>query len=71
MKLDIRFPIGLLFTLIGALLVIQGLLIGAPGQGTVAGLNLNVYWGAVLVVFGVSMLLLARRHAAALRKAAN
>ena len=62
MKLDIRVPIGLLFTLIGALLVIQGLLTGVAAQGVVVGLNLNVCWGAVLIAFGVSMLLLARRR---------
>jgi predicted cobalt transporter CbtA len=68
MKLDIRIPIGMLFTLIGALLVLQGVVSGAPLQGAAAGLNINVWWGAVVVVFGVGMLLLACRHVAALRK---
>jgi hypothetical protein len=64
MKLDIRVPIGLLFTVIGALLVIQGLLIGASEQPASARSDLDLWWGALLVVFGVGMLLFARRHAA-------
>jgi hypothetical protein len=65
MTLDIRLPMGLLFTLIGALLMIYGITHGA--LSTAGGLNINAYWGAVLIVFGVSMLLLARRAARAHR----
>ncbi|MFI4979119.1 MAG: hypothetical protein ACHQIO_02110 [Nevskiales bacterium] len=61
MKLDIRLPIGLLFTLIGALLMAQGVLVAAPANGVIAGLNINIGWGAVMIVFGVAMLMLARR----------
>ena len=46
-KLDIRIPIGLLFTLIGALLAGYGLLNGAPMRGAAAGFNINAGWGAV------------------------
>jgi hypothetical protein len=70
-RLDIRIPIGWLFTLIGALLVIEGLLTGAPTTGAARGLNINAWWGGVLVVFGVGMLLLARRRAATLCKEAG
>ena len=59
MRLDIRLPLGLLFTLIGALLVIYGITQGFAS--TTGGLNLNADWGAVLILFGVGMLLLARR----------
>jgi len=71
MKLDIRLPIGLLFTLIGALLVSYGLLNGAPVRGAAAGWNIDAWWGAVMVVFGAGMLLFARRHAALLRQGAG
>ena len=71
MKLDIRIPIGFLFTLIGALLVGYGLLNGAPMRGAAVGFNINAEWGAVLVLFGVAMLLLARRHAASARRGAG
>ena len=62
MRLDIRAPIGWLFTLIGALLAGYGLLTGAPSTGTAAGLNINAWWGAVLAVFGIAMLLSTRRR---------
>lgn len=55
MGLDIRWPIGLMFTLIGALLAVFGLAKGA--ESTSLGININLVWGAVLLVFGVLMLL--------------
>jgi hypothetical protein len=55
MGLDIRWPIGLMFTLIGALLAVFGLAKGA--ESTSLGININLIWGAVLLVFGVLMLL--------------
>ena len=61
MGLDIRLPIGLLFTVIGLLLM--GF--GAFGDKTIyqrsLGLNVNLTWGAVLLVFGAIMVILARR----------
>jgi NADH:ubiquinone oxidoreductase subunit 6 (subunit J) len=63
MELDIRQPIGWLFMLIGALLVAQGAIVATPERGLVAGLNLNIGWGAVMMLFGFAMLMLARRHA--------
>ncbi|HLX95064.1 MAG TPA: hypothetical protein VKU37_04905 [Verrucomicrobiae bacterium] len=61
--LDLRWPIGLMFTLIGALLVIYG----AATSSNVEmyqhslGKNINLWWGVVLLVFGVLMLLGAIR----------
>jgi hypothetical protein len=62
MKLDIRAPIGWLFTLIGALLVGYGLLTGASSTHAAGGLNINAWWGAVLAVFGIAMLLSTRQR---------
>ena len=59
MGLDIRWPIGLMFTLIGALLIIQGLMVGSSAKAL--DLNINLIWGVVLLVFGVLMLLGASR----------
>jgi len=62
MGLDIRTPIGLMFAIIGALLVAYGL--GTAGSVMYArslGLNVNLVWGAVLLVFGGTMLYLGRR----------
>ena len=59
MGLDIRWPIGIMFTLIGALLTIYGIYNSA---GSIRlGLNINVIWGIVLLIFGVLMLLGAVR----------
>jgi hypothetical protein len=59
MGLDIRWPIGLMFSLIGVLLLIESA-IGGDGNLSV-GININLIWGFVLLVFGVLMLLGAVR----------
>jgi hypothetical protein len=59
MGLDIRWPIGLMFTLIGALLVLFGVV--KSDQSVSLGININLIWGVVLLVFGVLMLLGAVR----------
>ena len=63
MGLDIRWPIGLMFTLIGALLAVFGVAKSATSTVLVAGtsININLIWGIVLLVFGVLMLLGAVR----------
>ena len=66
MGLDIRWPIGLMFTLIGALLAVFGLVKGADSVSL--GVNINLIWGAVLLVFGVLMLLGALKGKNADRK---
>jgi hypothetical protein len=59
MGLDIRWPIGLMFSLIGVLLLIEGA-IGGNKELSV-GININLIWGIVLLVFGALMLLGAAR----------
>ena len=54
MGLDIRWPIGLMFTLIGVLLTGYGVLKAADSVSL--GLNINMIWGIVLLVFGSLML---------------
>jgi len=56
MHLDVRLPIGLLLTLYGLILAIQGLIAGA----TVLGLNVNLYWGAVMTGCGLTTLYFAK-----------
>ncbi|HUL74692.1 MAG TPA: hypothetical protein VLT86_16395 [Vicinamibacterales bacterium] len=58
MHLDLRYPIGLLLTLYGAILALQGAFVRA----TVLGLNVNLYWGGVMIVAGVTALYFARRR---------
>ena len=60
MRLDIRLPLGALFALIGALLVVQGLFGGGPTVQT-AGINIDLWWGLGMAAFGGLMLALARR----------
>jgi ABC-type Fe3+-siderophore transport system permease subunit len=60
MGLDIRWPIGFMFTLIGALLAIHGAVVKSD-HAISLGININLIWGVVLLVFGVLMLLGASR----------
>ena len=56
MGLDIRWPIGLMFTLISVLLSIYGVVVKSD-HAISLGININLIWGLVLLVFGVFMLL--------------
>jgi hypothetical protein len=64
MGLDIRLPIGLMFTLFGLLLVVYGFFSDKSIYRRSLGLNVNLGWGVVLLIFGVVMLVLGRRAAA-------
>jgi hypothetical protein len=60
--MDIRAPIGGLFTLLGLMLVGYGLIAGSRTAADVAPVtNINLWWGIVMVVFGLLMLALSRR----------
>jgi hypothetical protein len=62
MNLDIRTPIGLMFACFGVLLTGYGLLTrGSDIYQRSLGYNINLEWGAVLLVFGVVMLYFGRR----------
>ena len=63
MGLDIRWPIGLMFSLIGAMLVVFGLATGSDTQmySHSLGINVNVCWGSLLLLFGLFMLVMAWR----------
>lgn len=61
MRFDLRLPIGLLFTIIGVVLVGYGLIGSSEIYGRSLGINVNLRWGVVLLTFGVVMLALARR----------
>ena len=58
--LDLRYPMGMMFTLVGAMLAIYGLCTsGSKMYENSLGLNINLYWGLVLVGFGLIVLVLA------------
>ena len=62
MGLDIRVPIGALFAIIGVLLTGYGLVSDRAIYARSLDLNVNLWWGLVLILFGAVMLGLARRR---------
>jgi len=64
MHLDVRIPLGLLFLLLGIILVVYGIaadpIIYAQHS---LGQNVNLVWGSIFAAFGAVMLLLSRRKA--------
>ncbi len=61
MKLDLRYPIGLLFSVFGMILTIYGIVSDKAIYQRSLGINVNLYWGLVLLAFGLGMLALAMR----------
>jgi len=74
--IDIRLPIGGLFSVFGTVLIIFGA-VGDPAKYAQSlGVNVNLYWGIVMLIFGLVMLTLGRRgnrksHRAAERTASG
>lgn len=61
MSLDLRIPMGLMFLIVGVLLSLFGLATrGSDIYQRSAGMNINLIWGLVMVVFGLTMFLLGR-----------
>jgi formate hydrogenlyase subunit 3/multisubunit Na+/H+ antiporter MnhD subunit len=60
-NLDIRVPLGLLFSVLGVLLLGYGLAASHTAAGASWWSNVDAWWGGVLAAFGALMLLLARR----------
>jgi hypothetical protein len=63
MNLDIRLPLGLMFAIMGVILAGYGLVSDKALYARSLGVNINLWWGIVLLVFGGVMLLLTRRAA--------
>ena len=57
MTFDLRLSIGLLLLICGVILLLHGLFVGV----LVLDVNVNLWWGAVLVVFGGAMTYLGWR----------
>lgn len=73
-ELDIRWPIGLLFTVMGVLVALYGLISSArtrfvPLDNSAAErlINLNLWWGLIMLAFGIFMILGAVRAGRASR----
>jgi hypothetical protein len=63
MNLDLRLPIGMMFALFGVMLVLYGLVSDSAIYVRSLGINVNLWWGIVLLAFGLFMLFIARRSA--------
>ena len=61
MNFDLRLPIGLMFSLFGAILTVYGLISGPEIYQRSLGINVNLWWGGGLLVFGLLMLFFALR----------
>jgi hypothetical protein len=61
MGLDIRLPIGIIFTIYGALLIIYGLVADPAIFVNSVGVNIDIWWGLAMLVFGLVMGVLAFR----------
>jgi hypothetical protein len=59
--LDIKLPIGLMFSIMGLIITIYGIFTGgdAAMYQKSLGININLWTGLVALVFGVAMLLLS------------
>ncbi|HYJ87988.1 MAG TPA: hypothetical protein VEW46_18120 [Pyrinomonadaceae bacterium] len=63
MGLDIRLPIGLMFSILGLLLTGFGLFGDQSIYRRSLGINMNLWWGIVMLAFGLIMLFVGRRRA--------
>jgi hypothetical protein len=63
MGLDIRWPIGWMFSLIGLMMFVYGLVTGSKTEfyDRSLGINVNLWWGLLLLAFGAFMLITAWR----------
>jgi uncharacterized YccA/Bax inhibitor family protein len=63
MGIDIRLPIGLMFSIIGVMIAAYGVMTqGDPMyQEHSLGINVNICWGSALVLFGLIMFALVWR----------
>ena len=61
MSFDLRLPVGLMFTIFGLILIGVGVLGDPALREQSLGINMNLWWGVVELVFGALMLLFGWR----------
>jgi hypothetical protein len=61
MNVDLRFPLGLLFIVFGVLLTVFGLFTDRATDERSLFINVNLWWGLVMLLFGCVMFLFAWR----------
>lgn len=63
MGLDIRLPLGMIFLALGAILAGYGAAThGSAMYAKSLGVNINLIWGGLMLIFGAVMVLAARRR---------
>lgn len=62
-RLDLRYPIGGLFVVLGLMLAVFGLVTGGDAEmyARATAVNINLWWGVIMFVFGAFMWVLAVR----------
>jgi hypothetical protein len=70
-KLDVRLPIGIMFTLFGAIIAIYGMVSDPAIYQRSLGININLWWGLVMLLFGAGFLLAAWRASQIRKKKAD
>ena len=58
-RLDVRIPIGAFFTIVGVILVIFGLVSDKQIYDKSLNININLWWGLVMFIFGAIFLITA------------
>ena len=62
MNLDLRLPIGLMFSAFGVMLTGYGLVSDDAIYARSLGINVNLWWGMVLIGFGLAVVALTVRR---------
>jgi len=61
MNIDLRFPLGLLFIVFGVLLTLFGLFTDRATYERSLFINVNLWWGLLMLLFGCLMFFFAWR----------
>ena len=61
MGLDIRLPIGLMFAILGVILLVYGFMSDPAIYARSLNHNVNILWGVVMLIFGLIFLYLGRK----------
>ncbi len=65
--MDLRLPIGIFFVLVGIIMTAYGVVSPHDIPNITEKVNINLYWGIVLLVFGIPMTIFGWRAEAKAR----
>lgn len=61
MNVDLRYPLGMLFIIFGVFLTLFGLFTGPATYERSLSINVNLWWGLLMLIFGCLMYFFAWR----------